>query len=278
MPAKNTEAFSLEIGQQIVRDFRTGNEYCDLLSRNVKEIGKIEQNLKDGILPEVFKLHSKVSIISPKSVREMCLLLEVVDLKVSKLKVWREIVERVVGYPLGYLEVKTEVLSVFGGVVREYVAKHKRLEQSLFKGAVCALSRSTKAFATSVLMPWVREGMTGAGALVMSRVVMKSSSEREYMEWLLRELMGLGWSSAVYALLLSILIKKLKLSQEVLAEVKTYLVVGCNGTAERVLSWHKLVLVVVRGYSKEVDLSELKEYYGEVGGNGIEEEIRLGLV
>ncbi|KAI5172886.1 hypothetical protein NEFER03_1902 [Nematocida sp. LUAm3] len=265
----------MNIGQKIVLELANGKTYCDLLSQHQEEIEKTESELQKSQLPTLFKLHTKESAIAPKSPEEFLVLLEMIDLKKSKPATFKLIFERVLGYPLSYYSVKKKVSEVLRIMSQEHITKHKKLEYSLFKCMLLLASRCTKAFSEAVICPWIQEGMTSTCALVLSRVIMKASSEKEYMEEFLVSLLDLDRTHSLYIIVTSILIKKIAFSVSALELVYAY-ILDARTMETRFLAWNKLVLAFVRAYKKDIDLSELLDVYNTPESK-IEVEIKAEL-
>ncbi|KAI5189307.1 hypothetical protein NECID01_0502 [Nematocida sp. AWRm77] len=266
----------MDIGSKIIEDLSNGQEYCDVLSRHCEEIEEAEEMLKKGSLPSVFRLHSKESPIAPETPEEYLMLLGLLEIRQSKYPVFKELVEKVLGYPLSYYAVKEKVFEALKDVCRENILRCKKLDPSLFRAMLAGVSRCTKAFTHGAIVPWVREGMTSTAALVMGRVVMKSTSEKEYMEEFIQALLEEKKDIAVFTLLTCALIKRIKLSPEVLERVVGYIQKE-DRVEGRCLTWNKLVLVFVRGYKDVVDLEGIPSMYNHANPTPIEKEIQKEL-
>ncbi|KAI5160634.1 essential nuclear protein 1 [Nematocida ausubeli] len=252
------------IGQEIISELLNDKGYFQKLDRNSYEIEKIEEQLRGGMMPSIFKLHSKESVVAPQSAEEYMEILSLVDIKQAQVKVIKEIVERVMGYPINYYAVKRKVTEALRERSMEYIRKNKKLEASLFKAHVLVISRCCRAYFDEIIMPLCKEGMTSTVALIISRVIMRCTSEKSHMEELLRKVMQLEKSHSVYTLLTAILIKKIQFGQRVIDEVHEYVLQESAGAeGPRFLAWNKVVLVFVRNYKTKIDQSGLREIYSQ---------------
>lgn len=249
------------LGHKVITELSTGNSYYDILNRNIEEIDKIEEELRTGVLPSVFRLHSKESLIAPKSAEEYLDLLLLVDINQAQTKIAKEIVERVMGYPSSYYDVKRKITEKLRERSLEYIKKNKKLECSLFKAHIQILSRCTKAYFAGMIKPLVEGGMNSTLSLILSRVIMKSTPERAYMDELLLSMLRLERTHAVYTLLTSILIKNVQFKQETVDKIYEYVLEGPSAQEQRYLAWNKVVLIFLRNYKKQIDLAALKEIY-----------------
>lgn len=265
----------MDIGRQIMQELAHGSEYCDVLGRRSDELREVEEQLEKGKMPGVFRLHSKASELNPRSPEEYLVLLSLVDVRKSKHAVLHEIVETAMKYPQSYHAVKEKVAQALREVCKENIARQKKLDPSLFRGMLAVLSRNTKCFSSGVIVPWLEEGMSGTAALVISRVIMKGVSSREYMEEFVEELLRQRHGTPVHVLIMSVLIKKLKLGQSTVEKIEEYIVEG-EQAGERVLAWNKLVLAFVRGYKGAVDMGRVREIYAG-STKEIEKEIQREL-
>lgn len=269
----------MNIGREVINGLMNGCEYQDILGQKTEEIEKIEKTLAEGDLPSVFRLHSKEMHITPRTPEEYLTLLNVMNMRKSKNVALLSVVERVMRYPIEYYPVKKRVAEIMREVSKDYMEKNKRLEQPLFKSMICIVSKCTKAFSEAVIIPWLtyEQGMSKTAALIFARVIMKSRSEKKYMEEFIEELMEQERTHSLYTLLMSVLIKKISLTDKILYMVKEYLLNNPNMQSDkRFLAWNNLVLVFVREYKSKIDLSALLDVYTG-NDNKIETEIRKEL-
>jgi len=253
----------MELGRKILQELSHGTSYYDLLSRREDEIEKIEKILAKGKVPSVFRLHTREYEISPKSPEDYLALIGLLDVKKTKYIALKDIVELVVGYPHTYHPVKEKIGEILREASKENIKKQKKLDPSLFRALCTLMCRNTKCMAEAVILPWIREGMTNTAALVLSRVIMKSSSEREYMEEFLERLMEESESSVTFILIVSVLIKKIKFGKPTVEKIEKY-IFDTGSEVERSLAWNKLVLAFVRGYKDAADLRRVEERYREI--------------
>ncbi|OAG31014.1 essential nuclear protein 1 [Nematocida sp. ERTm5] len=251
------------IGQEIMAELMNDEGYFLKLDRNSEEIAKIEEELRTGTLPSIFKLHSHKSVIAPHSAEDYLELLLVIDIKQAQVKVLKEIVERVMSYPLAYYQVKKRVTELLREKSMEYIRKHKKLEISLFKAHVMIMSRCSKAYFSGMIKPLCDEGMSNNIALILSRVIMKCTCEKGHMEDMLRNIMVLERTHSVYILITAILIKGIRFSQDIIDDVHQYILDELQNTSTRYLAWNKVVLVFIRNYKNQVDTSLLIDIYRE---------------
>lgn len=251
------------IGQQVISELSSGNGFYDRLNRNTEEIEMIEEQLENGTMPSIFKLHSKSTNVSPKSPEEYLEILSLIDIKKSQPKIFKEIVDRVVGYPISYYSVKRKVVEELRVRSMEYIQKNKKLECSLFRAHIQVLSRCTPSYFDDVIKPICENGMTNLVALIISRVIMKSTPERAYMEEMLLSMLGIGRSHSLYTLLTALLIKNIQFKQETVDRVYEYILDGPMIEEQRYLAWNKVVLVFIRNYKRQVCLDPLRDIYAE---------------
>lgn len=252
------------IGQKIISELSSGNGFYDRLNRNteeIEEIEEIEEQLETGVMPGVFKLHSKSVNVSPKTPEEYLELLSLVDIKKAQAKVFKEIVDRVVGYPISYLSVKRRVAEELRVLSMEYIQKKKKLECSLFRAHIQILSRCTITYFTDIIKPISEEGMTNTVSLIISRVIMKSTPDRIYMEEVLLSMLNLERTHSIYTLLTAILIKNIQFKQETVERVYSYILEGPVEAEKRYLAWNKVVLIFVRNYKRQIPLEPIREIY-----------------
>ncbi|KAI5180511.1 hypothetical protein NEOKW01_0815 [Nematocida sp. AWRm80] len=250
----------MTVGRQIIQELSTGNTMYDLLSRNTEELEKIEEQLKKGELPDLFRLHSKDSLFTPSTPEDFCKTLDLIDLSKAKYSLLKEITTRVVGYPIAYYEVKKRIASVLFKAGRENIKKTKRLDVVLFKAFLEITGRSTKAFTEGILIPWVESEMTTAESLVLSRVIMKALPDREYSEELILTMITLPRTHPLFTLLTALLIKRIKFSQETINQVHEY-ILDIATESQRYLAHNKVVLSFIRGYHQSIDLNPLLNIY-----------------
>ncbi|KAI5193230.1 hypothetical protein NEMIN01_2427 [Nematocida minor] len=265
------------IGQKVLEELSSGNSFYDRLNRHTDEIEGIEEQLEMGVMPSIFRLHSKSSAITPKSPEEYLEILSLIDIKKAQPKVLKEIVDRVLGYPTSYYSVKRKVVEEVRIRSMEYIHKNKKLECSLFRAHIQILSRCTNAYFADVIKPICEEGMTNTVSLIISRVLMKSTPERVYMEEMLLSILALQRTHSVYTLLTAILIKNIQFKQETVDVVYEYILDGPEIAEQRFLAWNKVVLIFIRNYKKQVDLQPIKEMYAETV-SPIEKEIEKELL
>lgn len=215
------------------------------------------------------------------------MLLESLDMSLCKPSMLKEITEKVTRYPISYLKVKTKIAEILREKSEQNIKEKKKLDQLLFKALTHLLSNATQAFVDGLIRPWLPR-MTNTDALVLSRVLMRGTSDREYMEDFILFLLGQQKNNKTATLLTGILIKKIKLSQNLIDQTYNYLIRPLSPQDEifqqvapssadaprRILAWNKLVLVFLRGYKSRVDLGILKEAYNTVQASEIELEIR----
>lgn len=278
---------STRLGAQILDELASGNEYFDVLNRSQEEIKKAEEEMGRGDLPSFFRLHSRTSVISPRNPEEYLMLLDALDMSGCKPSVLKEITEKVTRYPISYNKVKTKIAEALRERSEQNIREKKKLDQLLFKALSHLLSNATQAFVDGLIRPWLPR-MTSTDALVLSRVLMRGTSDREYMEDFILFLLGQRKNNKTATLLTGILIKKIKLSQNLVDRTYNYLIrplspqddifqqvpSSCAETPRRILAWNKLVLVFLRGYKSRVDLCALKEAYAGDQLSEIELEIR----
>ncbi|KAH9387311.1 uncharacterized protein NEMAJ01_2207 [Nematocida major] len=265
------------IGQQVLAELNDGSNYYDMLNRNMDELDKIEQQMKEGSLPSIFRLHSKESMLAPKTPEEFMDVLALIDINVAQPKTAKEIVERVMGYPLSYYEVKKRVTDSIRIRSVEYIKKNKKLECSLFKAHVQILNRCTNAYFEGVIKPLIKNGMPSSLSLIISRVIMKSTPDKAYMEEFLGKLMGLTRTHSVYTLITAVLIKNIQFRQETLNAIYEYVLEGLLQPNQRFLAWNKVVLIFVRNYKKHIPHEGILGIY-EGTTSAIELEIRKELL